>query len=226
MCKVFFWTGGHLFLLSIIISLSANLSLSAQYIPRFSEEIASYEQQDKQNPVKKPVLFTGSSSIRLWTHLSGDFPKYRIINRGFGGSTAEDLSFYYEVLIKKHRPNKVFIYEGDNDVAMGFPVDSIIKHFVSILDRIKRDLKSTAVFLISPKPSPSRWHLKSEYVDLNKKLMMLAQKYKKVHVIDLWQPMLNAEGLPRPDLFLQDQLHMNREGYLIWKKVLEHYLRP
>lgn len=226
MSKDFFQTTGYLRALTLFTILWISLSLPAQYQPRFAEEIATYEQLDKQKTIRKPVVFTGSSTIRMWTQLPADFPNYPILNRGFGGSTAEDLSFYYDALIKKHRPNKVFIYEGDNDVAMGFRTDSIIKHLVSILDRINRDLKTTSVFLICPKPSPSRWHLKSEYLELNEKLQLLAQKYKKVRFIDMWQPMLDTHGLPRPELFLQDQLHMNREGYLIWKKVLENYLHP
>jgi hypothetical protein len=36
------------------------------------------------------VLFVGSSSIRFWKSLPKDFPKYHVINRGFGGSQIED----------------------------------------------------------------------------------------------------------------------------------------
>jgi lysophospholipase L1-like esterase len=36
--------------------------------------------------------------------------------------------------------------------------------------------------------------------------------------------MLNEKGLPRPELFLEDRLHMNAEGYRIWQKNIQPYL--
>jgi lysophospholipase L1-like esterase len=43
-------------------------------------------------------------------------------------------------------------------------------------------------------------------------------KDKNLVFIDVFTPMLNAEGQPRPELFIEDGLHMNRAGYDIWRK--------
>ena len=32
--------------------------------------------------------------------------------------------------------------------------------------------------------------------------------------------MLGASGQPRPELFVEDQLHMNARGYAIWTRIL------
>lgn len=37
--------------------------------------------------------------------------------------------------------------------------------------------------------------------------------------------MLDAEGKPRKELFVQDMLHMNKDGYKIWQQALEPYLK-
>ena len=50
-------------------------------------EIAAFEAMDRTNPPPKDaLLFIGSSTIRKWATLAGDFPDQRVINRGFGGS--------------------------------------------------------------------------------------------------------------------------------------------
>lgn len=201
-------------------------AMLAQSQARFESEIIAYLKQDDSVHLKKPILFTGSSTIRMWNKLEEDFSGYPILNRGFGGSTAEDLLYRYEVLIKKHRPAKIFIYEGDNDIASGQSPDQVVKIFEQILTRIHKDLKKADVYLISPKPSPSRWHLRNDYLSLNVKLKVLASHYKRITFVDMWQPMLDAQGQPRPELFLKDQLHMNQAGYSIWKKVLALYLPP
>jgi lysophospholipase L1-like esterase len=37
--------------------------------------------------------------------------------------------------------------------------------------------------------------------------------------------MLTASGVPRPELFLADKLHMNEEGYRIWQKAIRPVLK-
>jgi len=37
--------------------------------------------------------------------------------------------------------------------------------------------------------------------------------------------MLDAEGKPRKELFVEDMLHMNKSGYEIWQKALEPVLK-
>jgi lysophospholipase L1-like esterase len=40
----------------------------------------------------------------------------------------------------------------------------------------------------------------------------------------VWDAMLNSDGKPMEDIFLQDKLHMNAKGYAIWQKLIEPYL--
>ncbi len=92
--------------------------LNAQDPLRFKEEIAHLDSMiyefDQDNGI---ILFTGSSSIRKWDSLSVYFPEHQIINTGFGGSQMSDLLYYVDELILKYAPDKVFIYESDNDIA-------------------------------------------------------------------------------------------------------------
>src|SRR3954451_16315089 len=62
---------------------------------RWEKEIAAFEAKDRQNPPPRgAVLFTGASSIRMWTTLAQDFPNHAVLNRGFGGSQIEDATYF------------------------------------------------------------------------------------------------------------------------------------
>lgn len=38
--------------------------------------------------------------------------------------------------------------------------------------------------------------------------------------VDVATPMLGADGRPRPELFVEDDLHLNETGYGVWESVL------
>ena len=46
------------------------------------------------------------------------------------------------------------------------------------------------------------------------------KKTKKTAFADVYTKMLDANGEPMQDIFLDDKLHMNAKGYAIWKEVI------
>jgi lysophospholipase L1-like esterase len=38
--------------------------------------------------------------------------------------------------------------------------------------------------------------------------------------VDVFTPMLNGNGTPRPELFVADGLHLTPEGYALWTRIL------
>ena len=44
--------------------------------------------------------------------------------------------------------------------------------------------------------------------------------FPRLTFVDIWTEMLGPSGEPRPELFVEDQLHMNERGYEIWTRVL------
>ncbi len=38
---------------------------------------------------------------------------------------------------------------------------------------------------------------------------------------DVFAPMLDPDGAPRPELFVADGLHLSRAGYEMWREVLK-----
>lgn len=192
---------------------------------RWESEVRRYERSDRrQAPDPGGVLFTGSSSIRMWKDLAADFPGVRAINRGFGGAQVADVTYYADRLILPHRPRRIIFYAGDNDLADGrTPVD-VAADFTDFLDRVRSNLPGVPVTVISIKPSPAREHLLPAIRAANAALQRVVSTQSGLSYVDVFQPMLAAGGQVRPDLFEADGLHLNRDGYLLWREVLRPHL--
>ena len=169
---------------------------------------------------KQSIIFTGSSSIRMWKTLNELFPKEQILNTGFGGSQAIDLLYHLEPLVLKYNPKKVFIYEGDNDLWAKKKPKEIIATTWEIINKIHTVHHNASIVLIGTKPSISRWKLRGRYKRLNKKLEKVSKSNPKLTYVDVWYPMLNHKKLKK-DIFISDGLHMNQKGYDIWYETMK-----
>lgn len=200
------------------------LSVSAQ---PFADEIAAFKKQDSLSmPPANAILFTGSSSFRLWKNIGSYFPGYTIINRGFGGSTLPDMIRYADAIIFPYQPKQIIIYCGENDFAADstlYPAQ-VAARFEELFNLIRSKYKKVPIAYVSMKPSPSRQHLMARYNVANVMIMNFLKKKKRTAFIDVYKAMLLPDGKPMPDIFIQDNLHMNEKGYDIWQKIIEPYL--
>lgn len=169
---------------------------------------------------KETIVFTGSSSVRLWRKLEQEFPNHQIINSGFGGSQASDLLLFMDELILSYNPKKVFIYEGDNDLWADKSPADVLDTTAEIIRRIKSKNPATEVILIAAKPSISRWKIRGKYKRLNRKMERFTKNDSQLYYVDVWKPMLNKRKL-KTDIFIEDGLHMNQKGYDIWYEAMK-----
>jgi lysophospholipase L1-like esterase len=219
---------GHLLracLIVFLLALPAALSAQSYNTKTFEKNIKAFDKRDSiENVQPGSNLFVGSSSITNWKDVADYFPESHVINRGFGGSKFEDLLYYADRVIMPYQPAKIFIYEGDNDIAKGIDTETLIKQAATLRKRIAEVFPKVPVVFISVKPSVARWELKDKYVAFNQALKKYAKKEKLTAFADVWTPMLDANGEVFKDVFLQDNLHMKPNGYQIWQKVLEPFL--
>ncbi len=203
--------------------------ISAQDQPqgpeRWEETIQKLEQKDKTNPASpNPILFVGSSSIAIWQDMADYFPGKNILNRGFGGSNFEDLLYYADRVIYPYKPAKVFVYEGDNDIAQGDSPGKVVRRAKKLRGKIKKELGDTPVVFIAVKPSVARWEMKEDFLKVNEKLEKYAERKDNTEFADVWTPAIGPDGKVVDHIFKDDNLHMNAEGYKIWQKVLAPYV--
>ncbi|SMD43803.1 Lysophospholipase L1 [Aquiflexum balticum DSM 16537] len=213
------------FILFIFFNTSFIFPSKAQDSDQFKVEVENLSKKYQQIEWEKGgVVFTGSSSIKMWKTLEKDFPNAKIINTGFGGSQTHHLIKYLDQLVLEFEPKKIFIYEGDNDINAGKPVRQILDEFFEIMEKVTAIVPDAQFYFISAKPSPSRWAKKGQYELFNERLKIFAMNHPNANFIDIWTPMMAKDGKPKPELFLEDNLHMNEKGYAIWKKAVKPYL--
>jgi lysophospholipase L1-like esterase len=193
----------------------------------FINEINAFRKADSINtPIKKPILFIGSSSFTNWKDVSASFPKHTILNRGFGGSSLPHLITYAEDIIFKYNPKQIVIYCGENDLSGGPQITSevVLERFTKLFKLIRSRYPKVPIAYISMKPSPSREKLLNVMQEGNEKIKKFIQVQKKSVYINVYSSMLNQDGSIMTDIFLSDKLHMNKKGYEIWQKIIEPYL--
>lgn len=159
----------------------------------------------------------------MWSSLSNDFPTLPVLNRGFGGSQIADLVHLAPRIIYPYKPKQIVIYSGGNDLNAGKAPELVYGDFVALAQGIRRELPKAQIAYISSAPNPARWTQVRNVRRLNE----LISRYCRAHHMDfinVYPLMLGPDGTPKPDIFLADRLHMNSNGYAIWRKEVGKYL--
>ncbi|TVQ14058.1 MAG: hypothetical protein EA364_05000 [Balneolaceae bacterium] len=187
---------------------------------RFPQEIAAFEQWDSRNSSPdNAILFVGSSSIRLWKTAEA-FPRYPVINRGFGGSHIPDMIYHYDRVIGRHNPALIVFYSGENDVASGVPLDQVFDDYTRITGRILADFPDVQFIYISIKPSNSRIQHSANFTAFNSMVQEYNSGDNRLHYIDLATALTSDGTLPDDAFFVSDRLHLNEAGYGAWTWLL------
>ena len=193
--------------------------------PDWTRDMARFAAEDAAHPPPpRPVVFTGSSSVRMWTTLAEDFPGITVLNRGFGGSQVRDAVWYADEVALRYQPRQIVLYAGDNDIAAGRSPAQVLADTRAFVARVRRDLPGTSIALLAIKPSPSRLEMLGDQRAANDALRTWAATQKNVSYIDVFTPMLGPDGKPRETLFLEDRLHLNADGYALWRGIVEPFL--
>ncbi len=187
----------------------------------YEEEVRGLEQSLAKNPpVCDPVVFYGSSSIRLWDTLNRDFPGERLVNLGFGGSTLEACTYFFERLIVPCCPRSLVLYAGDNDLGDGKSPEQVLGYYQALSDKVRRYLGPIPFAFISIKSSQARHSLLTSIVKTNALIRQAHLSRPGRIYLDVFSLMLNEQGLPRPELYAEDGLHLSPAGYALWRNVL------
>ena len=195
--------------------------------PPFWQEIQDFKKKDSISmPPQKAILFVGSSSFRLWKDLQADFPGYTIINRGFGGSSLPDVIRYAADIIYPYHPKQIVLYCGENDLAASDTITAqmVFERFEQLFGIIRAKFRHIPFVYVAIKPSPSRDKIMPAVLEANLLIKNFLKTKKRAEFADVYYPMLTVDGKPKPELFIDDKLHMNRDGYKIWQQVIEPFL--
>ena len=139
----------------------------------------------------------------------------------------EDALYWIDRVAIAYKPRAVVIYEGDNDTGRyDVPPATIAGQFEAIVKKIHAALPKARVYVISVKPSVSRWDRWPQAVETNELLQAIAANNDLVTYIDVATPMLQPNGRVMTDIFVEDDLHLNPKGYEIWAAAVRKVLVP
>ncbi len=202
---------------------SAPASTRPTGFARWEKEISAFEAQDKTSPPpKNGLLFTGSSSIRLWKSLPGSFPDATIVNRGFGGSTIADATHFADRIIFPYEPKAVFLRAGGNDIHAGEPVERVFVDYKDFVAKVRSKMPDVPIVFIGQSPAPSRWADRDKVKRLNELVEQYTKETPGLKYIETYDLTVTPDGTPREELFIKDKLHPNEEGY----KLMAQRIRP
>ena len=192
----------------------------------FLKEVNNFKKIDSITPPPtNPILFIGSSSFTKWVDVKNYFPGYTILNRAFGGSSLPDVIYFAEEVIFKYNPKQIVIYCGENDVAGNANAEKVFERFKTLHTLIRTKLPKVSIVFVSLKPSPSREKFWPVMIEANGMIKQFAKTHRKTYFVDIYQSMFNNDGKVMTDIFLSDNLHMNKKGYEIWQPILAPYLK-
>ncbi len=196
-------------------------------VKAWDADIRKFEQTDRDKFYPEDaVLFAGSSSIRLWETINKDMLPYNVIQRGYGGAKLSDFAVYASRIIYPHNCQAIVIFVA-NDIT-GSQDDKTPQQVASLFRRtlyiIRRKFIDTPVFWISITPTESRWKVWPEIRKANLLIKNICYNHRNTYYINTELAFLNSSGMPRTELFQDDELHLNPEGYKVWAGIIKKEL--
>lgn len=212
-------------ILTVTFAVANVVTAEPPAVDKWEKSIAAFETSDKEMPPpKRALLFVGSSSIRGWD-LNESFPDLQTINRGFGGSEIADSIRYADRIIIPHQPKVVVVYAGDNDIAHDKSAETVLADYQKLTRKIHASLPETRIVFVAIKPSVKRWKLVETMRKANQMIRAAAMKDARLVFVDVDKPMIGSDGQPRRELFKEDGLHLNKQGYQLWAELVRPHLR-
>ena len=192
---------------------------------RWEPDIRAFEKKDRERkPPPGGIVFVGSSSIRGWD-VGKSFPDLPVVNRGFGGSQIADSVEFAGRIVIPYKPKTVVLYAGDNDINAGKTPQQVLSDYREFVAKVHGPLPDAKIVFIAIKPSLRRWNLVSAMREANKLIREYSESNARLEFVDVDPPMIGADGKPRPEIFVEDGLHMTAEGYRIWTALVRPFLQ-
>jgi len=196
-------------------------------VKAWENDIQKFEQLDQSVKYSQDaLLFAGSSSIKLWSTLESDMSPYPVIQRGYGGAKLSDFAVYADRIFSPHPCRAIVIFIA-NDIT-GSDSDKSPKEVASlfryVLDIIRKTHPDTPVFWIAVTPTAARWGVWDEIQKANNRIHDICEHSNNTYFIRTDSAFLDENRKPRTELFIDDKLHLNRQGYAIWTEIIKKEL--
>ena len=178
----------------------------------------------KELPMQKDAIVMLGNSLTQSCEWSELLENPKMVNRGISGDMTGGLLMRLNE-ITQHNPAKIFLMIGVNDLSIHSIAD-ILKNYEAIVADVLLTTPSTKLYLQSILPVNNQVRnggkSNSDILLLNKEIENIATENGLVF-INLHPLFLDVDGQLDSSL-TQDGIHLDANGYLIWKKELQKHL--
>ena len=169
------------------------------------------------------IVFLGNS-LTAHCEWSDLLQNNKVVNRGIAGDMTGGMLLRLNE-INKHQPAKIFLSIGINDLSV-HSKETILENYKKIVIEIQTKAPKTQLYLQSLLPINNEVRStgkdNQDIIYLNDKIKDIASKYDLVYV-NLHSLFTDETGKLKSRL-TQDGIHLDAEGYQIWKQALTPYL--
>jgi len=182
-----------------------------------------------KNPDHLTILLGDSLSLWFPAEL---LPGRRVwMNQGISGEQTEGVLARLSVM-EQAEVDTIFLMIGINDLIWGRSDEQIISNYRTIMETLSKQHPNAQVVVQSILPhgaEASTWESRDRLLALpndrvramNQSLKIIAADHNAQY-LDLYALFSDGDGKLRPDLST-DGLHLNREGYLVWRAAIALY---
>lgn len=216
-------------------------------VKRFEKSIEKYESV----PVETgKILFYGHSLFTRcsWIYKTGTNPNplleervrmkdgsQAIVNHGFGTSSADDLLYYYDRMVRPYKPRALVLATSGNDVGFGYSAHDIMEILARIVHWAKADFPGIAIYCIGNGPALARVGQVNVYTRIRKEYSALLEDFCRREgctFLNLGQQPFyynSPEDIGnfdkvRDDIFAADGKHFNAVGYELFMNYIREAL--
>ena len=175
-------------------------------------------------PPRGGIVFVGSSIFHRWTSLSSQMAPLPVTNIAFDGSVTADMLGMIDSRVIPLRPKVIAYYCGSNDVALGEPATAIVGRIVRFIERVSAALPDARFVFVSINKAPSKEDRWDVVDDVNRQIQVYAASHPHVEYVDVNPVLFDANGKPRFELYMGDELHVRPPAYEGFTKILKPVL--
>ena len=137
-----------------------------------------------------------------------------------------DNTFFADQIVIPYKPKLILIQAGGNDINNGKSPEQVLVDFKAYVAKVRGKLSETRILYMGINPSPARWGQAEKQKEANRLIKEFCQQGTNLGFIDQFDAMLGSDGKPRPELYVEDQLHPSEAGYQLRTRLIIPHLNP
>lgn len=216
-------------------------------VDRYETSVQALEQRGVETG---KILFYGDSGFTRWSEAYGNRPLEteilgkngdRIIcNHGLGGSTTEDLLYYYPRMVRAWKPRTLVYMTYANDFSSGYSPEEILALQSRIFEYARRDIPGIRIYTCDVRPmlgstgTVGAWRAWiNRCMEYNELLEDYCAKHDDCTLVrHIESPLFFHDPQDigdyekvRQDIFIEDLVHFNQLGYDLYAEFFRGVLQ-